>query len=49
MTVCIMLLFRLLVVFLGLIEDICNDVGKILIVNDMGGIICRSSDVIITI
>jgi len=45
----IMMLSLLLVVFLCIIDNICNDGRNIIIVGDGGGIICRSADVMITI
>jgi len=45
----IVLLSMLLVVLPGIINNICNDGGNILVIRDGGGIICRSADVMITI
>jgi len=43
MTVCIVLLSMLLVVFPGIIDNICNDGGNIVVVGDGGGIIYGST------
>jgi len=48
-TVRIVLLSMLLVVFPGIIDNVCNDGGNIIVIGDRGGIICRSADVMITI
>ena len=48
-TVHIVLLSVLLVVFPGVIYDVCNDGGNIIVVGDGGGIICGSTVVMITI
>jgi len=48
-TVHIVLLSMLLVVFPGIIDNVCNDGGNIIVIGDGGGIICRSADVMITI
>jgi len=49
MTVRIVWLSMLLVVFPGLIDNVCNDGGNIFVVGDGGGIISDSADVMITI
>jgi len=38
----IMLLSMLLVLFLCVIKDLCNDGGNIIVLGDRGGIICKS-------
>ena len=49
MIVRIMLLSMLLVVFPGIINDVCNDGGNIVIIGEGGGIICRRAEVMTTI
>jgi len=39
----------LLVVFLGIIDNVCNDSGNIVVIDDREGIICRNADVMMTI
>jgi len=48
-TVRIVLLSMLLVVFPGIIDNVCNDGRNIVVVGDGRGIICGSTDVMITI
>jgi len=45
----IVLLSMLLVVFLGIIDNVCNDGGNIVIVGDRLGIISSSPNVMMTI
>jgi len=47
-TVRIVLVSTLLVVFSGIIDNVCNDGRNVVIIGDGGGIICRSADVMIT-
>ena len=49
MTVHVVLLSMLLVVFAGIINNFCDDGGNIVIVGDRRGIICWSTDMMITI
>jgi len=39
----------LLVVFPGVINDVRNDGGNIIVIGDRGGIICGNADVMITL
>jgi len=48
-TIRIVLLSMLLVVFPGVIDNVCNDGGNIVVVGAGGGITCGSADVMITI
>jgi len=47
MTVRIVLLSMLPEVFTGIIDNVCNDGGNIVVVGVGGGVICESADVII--
>jgi len=48
-TVRIVLLSMWLVMFPGIIDNVCDDGGNIIVIGDGLGIICGSADVLITI
>jgi len=48
MTVHVVLLSMLLVVFPGIIDNVSNDGGNIVVIGDGGGIICGTADMMIT-
>jgi len=48
-TVCIVLHSVLIVMFIGIIDNIYDDGGNIIVIGRARGIICGSADVIITI